>query len=269
MESQGGQEAEPKPIVMNIEPIEKTPREKEVRAVAEKARSTALDRLGGASDLTDYMRWHRAASVYLTAPNIDWIWDYGGTTPEDLIEEQESERFTKGNARNAAAAEEMRATVAGLETKPGMVKVALKRVRNEAGMYDYRVLAAFPERSAEDPLDGSVEGYKQRTGEDVIFFEPENACVNHACDDLFKENRTEGFYMPAKSLSESIQQLQRDKRGANEYLLEKTETGAIKQDAQNYIMVGLLGGYSNERFRVRVSDYWNKPKPQTAVPAVQ
>src|SRR3989344_3312719 len=131
METQGGPEAEPKPIVINIEPIEETPREKEVRAVAEKARSTALDRLGEASDLTDYMRWHRAASVYLAAPNIDWIWDYGGTTADDLIEEQASERFTKGNARNATAAEEMRTTIIGLETRPGMVKVALKRVRNE------------------------------------------------------------------------------------------------------------------------------------------
>ena len=62
--------------------------------------------------------------------------------------------------------------------------------------------------------------------------------------------------MPVKTLSDAIRGLNR--QGANEYLLEKTESGSVKQDAENYILVGLLGGYSNERFRARVSDFWNR-----------
>lgn len=264
METPNGQEAERKPIVINIEPIEETPREKEVRVVAEGARSTALERLGRASDLTDYMRWHRAASLYLTPTNIDWIWDYGGTNSEDLIAEQESDRFTAGNERNATAADALKPTVDALEPQEGMIRVGLKRVRDQdTGRYEYRVLAAFPEGThVADPLDGTVKTDQQKAGEDIIFFEPENACVSHACDDLYKAHRDSAFYMPVKTLSDAIRGLQANRQGANEYLLEKAETGPVKQDAENYILVGLLGGYSNERFRVRVSDYWNKPQPQ-------
>lgn len=254
METPNGQEAERKPIVIKIDPVEETPREKEVRAVAEKARSTAIERLAQASDLADYMRWHRAASVYLN----------GGTNSEDLIAEQESDRFTAGNTRNATAADALKPVVNALEPQEGMIRVGLKRVRDQdTGMYEYRVLAAFPEGThVSDPLDGTVKADPQKTGEDVIFFEPENACVSHACDDLYKANRDAAFYMPVKTLSDAIKGLQTNRQGANEYLLEKTETGSVKQDAENYILVGLLGGYSNERFRVRVSDYWNKPQQQ-------
>ncbi len=246
----------------NITKAEITPREKEVREVSEKAKSVALEKLGLASNLTDYLRWHRAASVYLTPDNIDWMWDYGGVTPEGLISEQESEPFTELNARNSKAAEQMRVALAPLEPRDGMVRIALTRVRNEAGIYDYRVLAAFPKGRVEDPLDGYVKNQHQKTGEDVIFYEPETACVNHACDDLFKEHRGNGFYIPLKTMVEAMQQLQIvNPGGAVEYMLEKTEAGKVTQETENYITVGLHGGYSNERFRTRISDFWNKTTP--------
>ena len=122
METSNGSETEPKPIVINIEPIEETQRGKEVRVIANNARSLALKRLGRASDLTDYLRWHRTASVYLTPPSIDWIWDYGGTTPEELIEEQLSDRFTEGYARNSRAAEVLKPIVDALEPKEGRLE---------------------------------------------------------------------------------------------------------------------------------------------------
>lgn len=245
--------------VIVIEPIEETQREKEVRDVANKARVQALERLQQATELTDYLRWHRAASVYFTPPCIDWIWDYGGTTPEELVAEQETGQFTQVNVKNATAAESMKPMIDALEPKEGTVRVALKRVRDHDGRYTYRVLAAFPEGTRiSDPLDGVLKDDKQTTGTNIIFFEPENACVNHACDDLYKANRGTAFHMPYKGLGEAIGQLQTNKKGINEYLLEKSEAGTVTQDAQNYILVGLLGGYSNERFRIRVSDFWNK-----------
>lgn len=209
--------------------------------------------------MTDYLRWHRAASVYFTPPCVDWIWDYGGTTPEELVAEQQTERFTQGYSRNATVAEAMKPMVEILEPKEGMIRVALKRVRDHGEIYTYRVLAAFPDGTqVSDPLDGVLKEDKQTPRTNIVFFEPENACVNHACDDLYKANRDTAFYMPYKGLGEAIGQLQTNRKGVNEYLLEKTEAGNITQDAQNYILVGLLGGYSNERFRVRVSDFWNK-----------
>lgn len=246
--------------ILHIDVPPETPREKEVRDVSNRACQQALDRLEQADSLTDYLRWHRAASVYFIPRNIDWIWDYGGTTPQDLVAEQENPNFTKGSAQNAAIVEEMRPIIEEMEPKEGQVRVTLKRVKNYAGLYEYIVLAAFPERTTEDPLDGKLGEYQKRTGVDILFFEPENACVNHACADLFKQHRTDGFYMPFKPLAEAIRQLQSNQGGVNEYLLYKTETGKVTQDAQNYILVGLLGGYSNERYRVRVSDFWNKAK---------
>lgn len=256
-------ELQGKPIVINIEPTEETPREKEIRTVSEEARKVALNRLRNASNLTDYLRWHRAASFFLTAFNIDWMWDYGGITPEGLIDEQESDRFTKPHTQNAATAELLRSMIEKLPSQEGMVRMGLKRVKDhDAGIYEYRVLAAFPEGTyVDDPIDGLVKTDQQRVEEDVIFLEPENACVNHACDDLYKTHRNSAFYLPVRTLNEAIKELQTNRHGATEYLLEKTNTGSVKQDAGNYILVALLGGYSNERLRVRVSDYWNKTQP--------
>ena len=251
------------PDVITIEPTEETQREKEVREVTDKARAQALERLQQTTRLTDYLRWHSAASVYFTPACVDWIWDYGGTTPEELVTEQKTERFTQGYVKNTAVAEAMKPMVDTLEPKESMVRVALKRVRDHGGIYTYRVLAAFPEGTRiSDPLDGVSKDGEEATGINVVFFEPENACVKHACDDLYKANRDTAFYMPYKGLGEAIGQLQTNRKGVNEYLLEKTEAGNITQDAQNYILVGLLGGYSNERFRVRISDFWNKASQQ-------
>lgn len=242
-----------------ILPPEETSRQKEVKQVAADAKDMALDRLRSADTLVDHLRWHRAASVYFTPNNIDWIWDFGGTTAMALLAEQETDNFTKLNQRNAKALEELKSAVGSVESKEESVIVALKRIRNEAGIYDYRVLVKFPNTSATDPLDYTQEN-NQRDGEDLVFFEPENACVSHACDDLYKQHRDKAFYAPLKTLNQAIRDLQANKQGANEYLLDKTDEGVLKQDAWNYILVGVLDGYNNERLRVRVSDYWNKKR---------
>lgn len=271
METPSGLETERKPMVINIEPVGDTPREKEVRAVAEEARLIALERLANASNLTDYMRWYRAVSIYLTPSNIDWIWDYGGTTPEGLIAEQESDRFAADNAKNATAAEALKTMIDALQPQEGMIRVGLKRVREQhIGGYTYRALVAFPEGTyVSDPLDGTIKTNQSKTGEDVIFFEPKSACVSHACDDLYKTHRNSAFYMPVRTLGDAINRLQVNRQGANEYLLEKTESGSVKQDAENYILVGLLGGYSNERFKIRISEFWNRPQQKLSPTTVK
>ncbi len=260
-EPNGEPNGEPNKIVIKFKPVEETSTGIEIKEVTTKARAVALEKLGGASNLSDYLRWHRAAQL-ITPSNISWAWDekWGGEgyKAEELITEQETEASKKQADQNSAATEEMKTTITSAESKPGMVKVALKRVRNETGRYTYRALAAFPEKSISDPLDGAIEGYRQRSGEDIILFEPENACVEHACDDLFKEHRNNAFYMPLKDLDVAISQLQQGGQRENEYLIAKTDAGNITQDAQNFLLVGLMGGYSNERLRTRVSDFWNK-----------
>lgn len=255
METRKGPESEP--IVIKIEEFEESAREKEIRVIAEQAQFIALRKLTNASNLTDYLRWHRAASFYFTPSNIRWAWDYGGTTVEELMTEQESSVFITAQTKNAATIEALRSTIDSLPFKKGMIRIGIKRVRNQVGSYEYRVLALFPkESSVNDPLD---KGQKidVSKGEQIVFFEPQTACLNHACDDLYKIYRDSAFYVTDRTLQEAVRQLQSKKEGVVEYLLEKTETESVKQDPSNYLIVGLLGGYSNERLRVRVSDYFN------------
>ena len=253
-------------IEINIVHKEETPREREIREVSEQTTSVALERLSQATDLATYMQWHRQASLDLKEESISWMWDYGGTTAVELIEDAESEKNVKAFEKDAQIISALIPNIVALEPKEGSVRIALKRVRvPDIRSYEYKVLATFPEGfKVGDPLD---RGHHEREGEDTIFYDPENACVVHACDDLYKLHRDSAFYITARPVYEALSLLQSNENG-NEYMLEKTEQGSVKQDAANYALVALLGGYINERNRVRVSDFWNKPQKNSSVQSI-
>lgn len=239
--------------------VSETPRQKEVKEVASKARTIALDKLGTANSLQDYMIYHRAAK-FAQPHLIEWAWDYGGTTAEEIIEDDESERFQAVTRKDVKAAEAMREQLGNIEPKEGMVRVAIKRVRDEGGYITYRALAAFPKGEAvQDPVLGTTPADPEE--EQVVFFEPQNACVIHNMDDLYKAHRETGtFYIPHRTHGEALKGLQTNPNSITEYMLERTEDGKITQDPENYIFFTLIGGFSNEDGRIRVSDFWNKNK---------
>ncbi len=245
--------------IITIRPHELTPQEKEIRKVSDEATAEAVKRLSSSPTLKDWLTWQRAAGIYFRERNISWMWDYGGVIAEDLVEEQTNEKFSEHHAKDAKIAESLRPSLNKLPEKEGIVRVVLKRARIDNNYYTYRALAAFPSGvEAFDPSDGVVKDHPDAKG-GTVYFRPENACTEHACDDLFKIHRDEPFYMPYRDLYDATKRLQTNKNGVNEYLLETLDEGTkVKQDAENYILVALLGGYSNENYIARVSDFWNK-----------
>lgn len=244
--------------IISIRPRELTPREQEIRVVSQTATKEGLQRLQNASDLKDWLTWQRAVSVYFDENNISWMWDYGGTAVEDLLAEPNTEVFSKIFEKETKVAQELKTKMDTTEPRENMFRIVLKRVRNERGYYNYRALVAFPKGiHAEDSGEGFTPHVHSGDIE-MIYFEPQQACTEHACDDLFKEKRDMVFYVPYVDLGTAIQRLQKNKDGINEYLLDKTEQGSVKQDALNYILVAVLGGYSNEKYYARISDFWRR-----------
>jgi hypothetical protein len=243
-----------------IQGITTTPQHDEVEKVSIEASAEALKKLQESTTLTDYLRWHQSLFQYFTFNSINWMWDYGGTTVEDLITDRESDRVSKSCEKSATAAESMKSKIEKLEPKKGMLRVALKRIRESShSSYSYAVLAAFPsDVQVSDTIDRKLPKDISRESSDIVLFQPTNACVNHACDDLYKINRDSSFYMPYRDVYEAIGRLDTSQNGVNEYLLDKSGENKIKQDTENYILVALHGGFSNEVNRCRVSDFWNK-----------
>lgn len=242
-----------------VTPTEKT---KSTTEIIEEARKIAIENLKNAKTIVDFLRWHRAV-MWLTPTFSGWIFKhYPELTAEDLIAEYSEESRNEQFQQEARYAEEMKSVADLLPKRDGKIKVVMKRVREKgSSSYYYRVLAVFPEgtKVKDNIADRSVQTRPIRE-EDIIYYDPENACVEHACDDLFKEHRKEAgcvFYVDNLPYLEAMRRIQENEEGVSEYLLEKTEDGTITQEAENFLLVALLGGYGNEIYRVRVSDLWS------------
>lgn len=242
-----------------IQGITTTPRRDEVERVSTEASNEALKRLQESTTLTEYFRWHQSLPIF-TINNLDWMWDYGGVTANDVIEERESDRISRLCEKRASAAESMKQKIDELEPQDGMLRVALKRIRESGkSSYRYATLASFPEGTqASDVLDLKMDKNSSNNEIDIVYFEPTTACVNHACDDLFKTNRDNAFYIPYKDVYTATALLNGKQNETAEYLIKNNGEETLKQDTQNYLLVALHGGFSNEFVRTRVSDFWNK-----------
>ncbi len=242
-----------------VTPTENT---KSVEKIIEEARKIAIENLRNAKSTIDFLRWHRAV-MWLTPTFSSWMFEYyPDLTVEDLIEEYLGETRNKQFQQEARYAEEMNDRVSLLPKKDGKIRVVLKRVREKgSNRYYYRALAVFPEETrVKDYIADCSAQTRPIKEEDIIYFEPANACVEHACDDLFKAHRGETgcvFYLDNLPYLEAMRRIQENDAGVSEYLLEKTEDGTITQEAESFLLVALLGGYGNEIYRVRVSDLWS------------
>lgn len=176
----------------------------------------------------------------------------------EYLEESRNEQFEQ----EARYVEEMKNVVGLLLKKDRKIRVVLKRVREKgSNRYQYRVLAVFPEGTmVKDNIANFSAQTRPNRKEDIIYYDPENACVEHACDDLFKEHRGEKgcvFYIDNLPYLEAMNRIQENEEGVSEYLLGKDGDETITQEAENFLLVALLGGYGNEIYRVRVSDLWD------------
>ena len=233
--------------------------QKEIRSRINTAREEAIQNLKKAGSTTDYLKWHTAV-LQLTPEYSAWMFDYEPRlTSRELVDDFNDPEKVKRYEKEAKAAEKMRAMIDQLSENPQKIRIAIKRWRDE-GRYSYRVLAAFPSGTRiYEPIADMVLELDSNRRIDFIYFDPENACVDHACDDLYKTHRGDKgavFEIDNRTLREAMRGLRQDSGGTIEYQLEKTETKIVKQDTENFVLVGLMGGFSNEPSRVRISDLW-------------
>lgn len=238
-------------------------RESAVAAVASEARTRVIQLIHHASSEKDFIRWNHAL-IYATTPEmIDWMWEYGGTTAEDLIDDYETSERDAQFIQEQNYLLEMKKKLTQFPSKEGMIKIVIKRIREkheERTWYRYRVLAEFSSGQYVKPTQYEQPNDRKKEDPHIIYFEPENACVEHPCDDLYKASRDSGgvSYLSVKSYVELLNGV-----GDGHYMSGRDENDQkLTRDASDYIQFALIGGFTNERRRVRISDFWNRQRNQ-------
>lgn len=236
-------------------------RREAVKNASREAEDTVVHNIDTAVTEGEYIRWCLALP-YVKPEMIDWMWDYGNLSGSDVVGDFVDSRRDEGLELQVKALNDLKAKLDKYPDKDGFVKVGLKRIRDKKTkeIISYRVLARFPKGYY---VMGSLyDQPEDRNSDDehYIFYEPSNACVVHACDDLYRANKeTDGVaYVPALGYIEVLNKINREASGVSEYMLSRGEAGKLTQDSGNYILCGLIGGFSNEPRRVRISDFWKK-----------
>lgn len=241
-------------IVMR--PPKRTPTESAIIEMSGSIRIILMERLSGAHSLQEFIRHYYVLSSF-NSGSIDWMWQDNeeGPSQNDVVEFFDSEDLKKRVSKDVSAVRELMPKVTAMQDSPDHIKVGLKRIRGRHSYYEYGVLAQFPKGiQASSPILGYTNLDDTRTNPDIIFFHPTAACVQHACDDLYKMNRGDGFYIPYSNREDATRRLQSNDSGF-EYQLARTPGGVVKQEAENYILVGLHSGFNNEPFVVPVSRF--------------
>ena len=125
------------------------------------------------------------------------MWDYGTPTAEEVMTSFATDELKAQSRKDAKVVEQLAPVVQSLEDDPNNFKMVLKRLRDPYNYYTYAVLTEFPRGvQAENPVQGISTLEQTLTQPDTIFFRPTTACVLHACDDLYKMQRQNPFYVP-------------------------------------------------------------------------
>lgn len=253
-ESEGLDKPQPKVIV--IRPPERSPKEQMILEISRQANALLEGHLKQASTLAEFILAYSGIRLK-SEGSIDWMWDYGEQTVADVVEFYRNDALQKAAARDAKVVEDLKAVLDQANPDSGNIQIALKRIRDRHGIYRYSVLGRFPKGvPAENPILGWTPVEQTQTNPDIIYFRPTSACVLHACDDLFKTYRGTVFEIPYKTRQQALAALQSDDVGDYEYQLKKTAEGSVKQDAGNYITIGLQSAFSNEPYVAPVSRFW-------------
>lgn len=216
-------------------------------------------RLSKSKTLSEFMLYYYASNGHLklgSKQSFTWMFDYGTPTLEDALESFVNKETREAVVKDAKNVEQMVPNFKSLKDKDGHIKMVLKRLRDKHGYYTYAVMVEFPKgMPADDPVLGAKPPEETVETPDMVYFKPIAACVLHACDDLFKIHRQEPFYTPYLTRNEAVGVLKRNEAGVNEYQLKRSPEGVEKQDAVNYILVGVHDAYNNEPYVVPVSRF--------------
>lgn len=245
--------------VIFVGPQQRTPEEQALLDAQKEADRTVGSMVENAKTLTEFIAAYEAQrQIHLE--DITWMRQHGPVTPEAILGFFHSDAAVQDAKKDTKAAEELKTVLDAIPDEPGKIKMVLKRVRYGPHNYiRYVVLAQFPAGEyVEDRVYGITDRDTTRTP-DIVMFSPETSCSLHACDDLFKATRGTAFYIDFNTGQEAMRNLDRTPGGAAEYQLSRGPESTIKQDAGNYLLVGLHGRFTNEPRVARVSKFWNRP----------
>ena len=219
-------------------------------------RRFSTQRLQDAASAGDIASWIEACKHLIRAQDFQqllWIYQLGGNegySVDDYVRNNFNTESRKLAAKEAAMAKEMFRKVSALPDKEGHVKVTLKRHRNKLG-WDYRVLAVLSSgaRLVRDPQMKEAKITEDNPG--VMYFLPRSACMNHACDVLFKALRDSGGvghirYVPPENMVSAVGDLG---GGAVEFMDSATRQ---TKDSSAFVLAGVMGYFSNEAVIYRI-----------------
>jgi len=224
-----------------------------------KVRAFAMEKIEKAVKENDLAKYIEAAKhVFRAADRNNFAWVFDGLSPgytfDDYVNEYFNEETRKDHEKDAKLARDMYAAVTSKDAKEvyGFLKQvkpkdefvisALRRKRdNRTRQYNYRGLAVFPAGTALYFNRLGDEFLKEEPG--IVLLMPTTACVEHACDDLFKQFRNEAFhlkYIPWKDISSSVGS---SSEGALEYMDGKAKN---VHHAANYVFASFTGYFLNQ-----------------------
>lgn len=249
-----------KVIVLDIPPP--TPEQAKARDIIGRTYQVLKDNAKEAQDLSGYIHGCRLLNDFMSPYREELITEYGIDSVEDAIDsiystEEYTDQVKKRAKRDASLTEEMHGSFSSLESDEDHIKLALRRVRIDRWRWEYVALAEFPQGKPPGRRLYLFNGIDINDHPNVVLFTPTTPCVMHAVDDLYKSVRKAPFQIPYKSGDEALTAMEVNAQGINEYQLEKGEGAtSIKQDAANYLTIGLQSRFFNETNAIPVSDYW-------------
>lgn len=249
--------------VIIVRPKERTPREQRIMEISAHVGTSLRENLDRAGTLADFIFAYRGIKLH-HAEGISWMWECGEQTEKDALEFFQNDALKKEAVRDAKVVEGLVPALQSANSESPNIQMVLKRIRDRYGYYKYSVIARFPKGvQAENPIFGWTPLELTQTCPDTIYFRPTSACVLHACDDLYKISRGSVLEIPYRSRAEAQRRMEYGEDGVNEYQLKKTQLETVKQDAGNYVTVGLQSAFSNERNVIPVSRFWASQKPKS------
>jgi hypothetical protein len=215
--------------------------------LGESAKSTIEEALAE----NDLNRWFYGKSLtFASEQDLSWIYELDGNDSyslEDYLADGSVSAIKKSAEKNAKFAKELYVLLQKSTDEEGKIKAAFKRNRNEQS-WTYVAMAIFPEGTslARDPDCGDLQVTKENPG--IIFLETGSACVDHACDVLYKDLREKGGvgffkYMAPKDIYDAI-----GRTGTVEFMDAQTRE---TEDPTKYLLASFMGIFSNQKtFRI-------------------
>lgn len=229
------------------------------REVKDKAKLIARN----ASSLSEYVRAFLLDYYYTNFAGLAWLYDEskGQMKGDALVRDLETGEKAVEIDKLASAIRDMYDRLVREPDREGFVRVAVIKIRKGDNVSGLRVLAIFPGNVDILRAGFDEQGFSGDSEQQIVYYEPQTACWEHAADDARKLADENGgvYYLPIQKSEEAQKNFKPDAYGKVEYVIGRDEKGErVKQDMPSYLWVSLVRRAYGENKHFVVSDYWNR-----------